>query len=347
MRRLLFIPLLFLLAPMLAPGDVTIPQCTASFHAKFSAVGPNSARYPTWHPQMAYDRYSTPPSYCYFGHEHGSNPALFGQASLNGNNNQTGYWPVYGYAAGKMMMSEGESGFKSYVFNDLQGHIWLISQHFGTGNAHLAACVRMHTLDIAIKDATTGELLVDMHTMGDYGMSRSSHNNAPLIPDTCPTQNTIVSGGVRNIPVVVDQNPGYEPWRVDSTVNLIGFSPHQLTINTLNRQTSCDYITCTASIQNPGDLGTLRVISFSNGFGFTQTGVYSNTFYTDPTGKFPRIVTDTDAVRQYIKPGLSFGIPFTGYCQPHDAFAELYWCTTATPDDQEKFRRNPFITGAN
>lgn len=54
-------------------------SCTAEQHDRFSVVGPDGKRYPTWHPP------TDPASGCSFGHEHGRDPRgsdLFGEVGM-------------------------------------------------------------------------------------------------------------------------------------------------------------------------------------------------------------------------------------------------------------------------
>ena len=43
-------------------------DCTVEVHNRFTAIGPDGKRYPTWHPPV------DPSSGCSFGHEHGRDP---------------------------------------------------------------------------------------------------------------------------------------------------------------------------------------------------------------------------------------------------------------------------------
>jgi hypothetical protein len=43
-------------------------ECSAAVHDRYSTIGPDGKRYPTWHPPV------DPLSGCSFGHEHGRDP---------------------------------------------------------------------------------------------------------------------------------------------------------------------------------------------------------------------------------------------------------------------------------
>jgi hypothetical protein len=48
-------------------------ECKAEVHDSYYVVGPDGKKYPTWHPATHVD--ATTGEVCYFGHEHGDNPA--------------------------------------------------------------------------------------------------------------------------------------------------------------------------------------------------------------------------------------------------------------------------------
>jgi len=97
------------------------------------------------------------------------------------------FHPVYGYTAAAMGESEPHAGFKSYVYDDRVGHRWLLTHHFGTGSIQ-RACVRFHTVDIAVADTARNMLLADLHLMGDFGKSVVNKTGEPLTPPGCPNQ---------------------------------------------------------------------------------------------------------------------------------------------------------------
>jgi len=49
-----------------------VDTCPASLHERFSVIGPDGLKYPTWHPPIVTDPATGAP--CTFGHEHGRNP---------------------------------------------------------------------------------------------------------------------------------------------------------------------------------------------------------------------------------------------------------------------------------
>lgn len=333
MKHLILIAIIciaFVLPASAADGDVTLPLCSAAVHDSYKTTGPDGLQYPTWHPQID-------PSGCHFNHEHGSNPALFDPALK----------PAFGYSITKAGQTEGHAGFKVYVFSQ-SGYTFRILHHFGTGNAALAACVQRHTFDVAVQQA--GALVADIHIAGDFGQSVDNVSGAVLTPPNCPNQGTINSLGRRRLPVVSSGNVGYEPWRL-STTGVAFLEGGDLNLNTPNAQTACDTLTCTTNVARTDvggpARGTVRFLTFNTargGFSIHATQAYSNTFYTDPTGTQPRLPTDTDAVKQYIAPGLSFVLPFAKVAAT-DAHAYIYLCNVTL--DETQFRQNVLITGAN
>lgn len=235
MRTIKLFVILLLLAPLLTVAhadepSVTLPRCTTAQHDSYTAAGPDSQQYPTWHPQI--DAYYG----CYFDHEHGSNPAFYSPLAH----------PLFGYSATQMGMPEGHAGFKVYVFT-FGGRKWMLTQHQGTANAALAACTRHHTLDI-VSDG------IDLHLMSDFGGAVENTTGVPIC-------GVVESTGIRQLPVA-PESVKYGPWRTDV---LTGTIDARLTFNTKNPQTACATITCTTTlpISDVGGLarGTYRTLT--------------------------------------------------------------------------------------
>ncbi len=276
-------------APSVPAGRET-PQinrpCPAWVHDQYVATGPDGNTYPTWHPQI------DPVYWCYFQHEHGSDPSLF---SAN-------YKPVYGYT-----MAEGHAGFKNYIFDDGAGYRWLITHHFGTAGL-VRACARFHTTDVAVKNLATGEIVADLHLMGDYGISMINRSEEVLTPPNCPNQarEAANSFGVRKLPAANRDAVGYEPWRLDASGNILGFNAGALTFNTPGAIDICNNATCDQPVAT-GNKGDFRFFSFVQGFGI-RAGQNTGVFYTDAEGKRLMSAGQSGALRQYVKPGLSISI---------------------------------------
>lgn len=302
----------------IVPSGQEAPQankpCPAWVHDQYVAVAPDGQSYPTWHPQI------DPVYWCYFGHEHGSDPALF----------SADYKPVYGYTAAQQGKSEPHTGFKSYVFDDELGQRWLITHHFGTAGL-MRACERFHSMDVAVADKATGELLADFHLMGDFGKSVVNKTGEILAPSACPDQAAIAdaagSRGIRRLPVANRDGVGYEPWRLDSSGNILGFNSAALTFNTPSAMVMCNDVICDQPISTGGN-GAFRFISFLTGFG-VATGTNAGVFYTDGYGKQLMSAEQAGAVRQYVKPGTNISMAGCSQFVPSEPWRMLYICTKA------------------
>jgi hypothetical protein len=282
-------------APPQVPAGRDAPRpnetCPTWVHDQYVTTGPDGKTYPTWHRQI------DPIYWCYFRHEHGSDPELFAP----------GYKPAYGYVSAAAGANEGHAGFKSYAFDPGTGYRWLISHHFGTASID-RACARFHALDVAVADARTGELVADLHLMGDYGMSVVNATGQELTPTACPMQAAQAladgSSGLRKLPVESAGTIFYEPWRVASRDNILGFRPEDLTINSRNPVTICNTPSCDRAVVT-GETGSFRFVSRENSGPSVVAGAQTGTFYTEPRGRALRPAGQVGAVRQYVKPGLS------------------------------------------
>ena len=107
-------------------GIVAGQKCPDSVHDQYRATGPDGKSYATWHP-------ATHSSGCWFGHEHGDNPA--GAPALVGR-------PVlFGYAGAQAGLAEPHSSFKVFRWDNVNhpnapshtGSHLLMTLHQGTG----------------------------------------------------------------------------------------------------------------------------------------------------------------------------------------------------------------------
>jgi hypothetical protein len=332
-------------APSPAPAapagrETPVPNqpCPDWVHDQYVTTGPDGKTYPTWHPQI------DPVYWCYFGHEHGSDPDLF----------VDGYRPPYGYASAQAEAEPGLSsnflcdvetvnaaanivlspephvGFKSYVFSDGTGYRWLMTHHFGTASLK-RACVRFHTVDIVVAEESTGELLADLHFMGDFGKSVAASadaSDAPLRPSDCPDQAAQAdadgTSGVRKIQVASRDRSGYEPWRIDGRGNILGLNTADLTFATRGNVVICDELVCDQPVET-GHEGEFRFLTFHEGFALIA-GANTGQFYTDAYGKTLMQAGQAGAVRQYIKPGLNLSnLSVDGYhWWPTESWQMLY-----------------------
>jgi hypothetical protein len=309
----------------IVPAGKEVPQpnqtCPAWVHDQYVTTGPDGKIYPTWHPQI------DPVYWCYFHHEHGSDPAHF----------VSGYAPAYGYTSAIAGEDEPHTGFKTYVVDDHAGHIWIFTHHFGTSGLK-RACARFHTMDIAVADTTSHQILADLHFMGDFGKSvaaSADSSDVPLTPPNCPNQAQLAdadgSSGVRKMQVVTRDPSGYEPWRVDSRSNIVGLIPADLTFATGTAVVFCNELTCDQPVAT-GSKGEFRFLTFNEGFGITA-GANQGLFYCDVFGKTLVPSGQPGAIPQYVQPGLNISNVLLGHGYPLEPWQMMYTIAATPPAD--------------
>ena len=163
-------------------------------------------------------------------------------------------------------------------------------------------------------DKTTGEILADLHVMGDQGRSVANTTQEVLTPPGCPDQGTTIpprssTVGLKQLPVQDHQAIGYEPWAV-GIPNIMGLRGG-FHFNTFDGMVICDTLNCAVPVANPNHTGTRRHFSDISNLGITA-GTNTGTFYTDPLGQTKLTSTDPNAVKQYVKPGVTLTLP-SGY----------------------------------
>ncbi len=307
--------------------------CPQWVHDQYQTKGPDGKTYASWHPQI------DPVYWCYFGHEHGADPAVF----------DAGFQLPFGYAGASMGMHEAHPGFKVYVWDDMMGYRWMMLQHQGT-STNQAACGRFHELDLFVKNRLTGEILAKRFMTGDYGTSRVLSLGKPLTPGKCPDQGSIKTLGSRFLPVAGYGTTVEEPWVVDGK-NVIGFALSDISVNALDSVRQCADIRCDEVVKT-GRSGTQRVISYLPGFGPKADKGSQGDFYTDTEGRAVRQQTAMDGVTQYIKPGLilysrlirSPHFNLSTVCVDTHGFGGLYECgpeLKAPPSSREHSVQSP------
>lgn len=311
------------------PAGMETPRpnevCPDWVHDRHRATGPDGRPYATWHPQI------DPVYWCYFGHEHGSDPTHFA----------AGYANAFGYVAATHQMDEPHVGFKNMVF-DSEGIRWWLSFHFGTGGL-ARACARFHSLDVAALDIASGELLADVRFMADFGIARLNAGDAPLTPPTCPEQAAAAgtSEGVRKLPSADHGGTGYEPWRPDFAGLVVGLGG-SLVLNTPDPVVICNTAVCDEPIET-GGTGSIRFLD-ANGFTIEAGRGNAGVFYTDPLGRDFLAEDDPEAVLQFLKPGLRLTLEHGDKCADVEAWGRPYVCdgaTHAAPTAREGSIRGP------
>jgi hypothetical protein len=332
------------------PAGQPVPQanqtCPQWVHDQYVTGGPDGRSYPTWHAQI------DPVYWCYFRHEHGSNPAAFDPS----------WHPAFGYATTQAGEAEAHPGFKVYVLDDAgwNGYRWAFVHHFGTGNAATAACVRFHELQAAVKRLASNQIVARLAWTADFGPGLNP-SGGDLTPSACPQQGPQAradgSQGSRLLPVPGD--PGfafYEPWAADLARNgVLGWTftslSRTLAFNTPDFISQCVGNTCDQTSSVPGNTGSRRFLTYSNG-ALVASGASSGTFYTDPRGRQVVAAGTAGAVQQYLEPGLT--VPLRPRaddetCEDWYAWGQPYVCASLAvhntrdiqPTQREASLRNP------
>lgn len=312
-------------SPPPVPAGLEVPKpntaCPDWVHDQYMVKGFDGKMYRTWHPQI------DPVYWCYFGHEHGSDPSQL--PALKAAMDRGDLRAAFGYVSTKAQKDEVHQGFKLFAYDDRQGRNWLIQFHIGTGGRG-RLCTEFHEYNVWAVDSKTGELLADLHFMTDTGPAlnasafddpstplRNEANDTFYAPADCPDNwkpNLDGNVGRRRIPQI--NRNGYETWQpsLPSQLGLFGGRGY----NTDNPQTRCSTSvdaqnrpTCDQMIRSPSDYdwGENRWFIIADGanigFGIDASkALATGVFYTDTSGTKLASSGDPNAVRQYIKPGL-------------------------------------------
>lgn len=309
------------------PGGQEAPvanaTCPAWVHDQYVALGPDGKNYPTWHPQI------DPVYWCYFRHEHGSDPRLAGVDASG----KALYTPLFGYTAGRHGMNEPHAGFKSIAFRNTDNTWWNLTVHMGSAGIG-RVCMRYHTVDLGITDGKT--LKADLHLMGDFG--RAKYFEATSVEKEvtgCPVdQFSIRDMGSRTLGG--PNTDGYEPWTMDNEYNITGFAPRFLSVKQSFPMTRCASVPDCSSLEDltkldPIHTGSERLLEVVDTF--VKAGNHGQNvgvYYTDPMGEKFLAASDPMSTRQFIATGFSSTLSKptnpTGYCTARDAWREEFKC---------------------
>jgi hypothetical protein len=286
----------------------------------WQAVGPDKNMYKSWHPQI------DPIYWCYYRHEHGSDPSL------------VGYQAAFEYTAFQNnFQSERNEGFKGFAIQNKEKDLgYYINVHSETGVIS-RACARFHTVVFAVTQLSTGKLLAELSYKGDFGAVKNNKTNEPFQPalEDCKDKNQAAIAAQNEAlgrRVRVFQNgsdPGdYERWN-GGLPRTLGFAYPEwssgMEVDIRNPATGCNNASCTSAVTT-GDHADHRTLEFRevvleyNSFldGADADGV----FYTDVYGSKPMQEGDAGAVRQYIAPNLK--IELNGFYTTQDPWRALY-----------------------
>ena len=300
-------------APALPDGvtDRPVPNelCPAWVHDRYVAEHPVEKKlYRTWHPAI------DPVYWCYFGHEHGSDPSL------------VGYTPYFGYTADKNNQDERHEGFKGFAFKNGDTD-WYFNVHFTSG-LQMRVCTQLHTVVVAALE--DGELLAELSFKADFGETRINQGGDLITNRNCPQEPLAAEGtpASKLLRIVGEdgyKDDGYEQWRFAGHPFLgLDFPPglgSNVFVDTRNPVTGCDGLRCERTLPttytpgmegvnggevNGGDVRTLAfqgnplTLSYSRERDLSD-GVEDGFFYTDAKGTTYMDPGDPDAARQYVK----------------------------------------------
>ena len=334
--------------PPQAPVGATVPtpnvDCPSWLHNMYNVTARDGKTYGTWHPQI------DPVYWCYFKHEHGSDPALIGYKGA-----------ALEYVA-KLFGDQAEihEGFKGFVIrDDTTGVGWYINVHAETGFEH-RVCTQFHTVVVAavgLKDTAQfakGEVLAELGFKGDFGASIVNEKIGDkefVIKKTtqaggmpCKDQQAIYDALIadkskarKQIRVAAEPfgNNGYEGWD-GGLQKKLGFSFPDwhagLLIDIQNPSTACDTLECAAIVRNTkntdhGDERTIAIfgvkLKYSDLLDTFNGSAADGEFYSDLYGKEFFTSDGVGRIRQFIKPGLDIKLPDGGF-STEDAWRGLY-----------------------
>ena len=275
--------------------------CPAWVHDLHTTIGPDGAEYQTWHPPI------DPVYWCYFGHEHGSNPALIPGNPLIG----------YEYVASNVPQSEPNMGFKEFIFKDLSGEYWVrFIIHAGTASDR-RVCAQFHTLYVSVYDLDGNEKF-GVGFKADYGaaFATSDAGDDVLTPTDCgysmPALVNEVDDQQRRRINVGAGSDNYETWdsreETPQVLNL-GMVQFDHAFDIRDPMSHCVNMTCNSVVvRDPMDDNatrrTLLMASWRSDFEFdADHAVGSGEYYTDAYADGLLSPTDPLAVRQFAEEG--------------------------------------------
>lgn len=306
------------------PEGVTRPEpnqrCPAWLEDNvWLAKGLDERIYQSWHPQI------DPIYWCYYAHDHGSDPAL------------VSYAPAFRYIAyWNNNQQELYEGFKGFAIRDKDQDIgWYINVHAESG-VMSRVCNRVHTLVLYAARLSTGEKLLELGYKGDFGAAMGTFKNAddkvlqpPDCPQTAIAQETKASRRIR----IGEDNHNYERW--DGGANrLLGMTFPEwssgIGLDIRNPATSCKDISCSALLVNKSN-SDMRTIRFTDlrieydalikALDASDGKANDGYFYTDVYGDL-NADASKNVIKQYMKPG--FKAVLDGFYATQDPWRGLY-----------------------
>ncbi|MGA9598343.1 MAG: S-layer homology domain-containing protein, partial [Acidimicrobiia bacterium] len=304
-----------------SPAEPNTP-CPAWVHNLYTTAGPDGAQYDTWHPQI------DPVYWCYFGHDHGSNPALIPGTPL----------VPYGYVASNVPQSEPDAGFKEFIFKDLTGQNWVrFVIHSGTSSSR-RVCAQFHTLYVFVYDLSGNEKFgVGFKTNYGAAVATGDSGGEVLTPTDCGYSMPTLLGQVddlqrRRINVGAESN-NYESWdsraETPQVLNL-GMVQFDHGFDIRNPMSFCVNMTCNSVVvrdprSDDATQRTLLMASWRSDFEFdADHALGTGEYYTDAYANGLVDPSDPLALRQFVEPG--FHLMFE-----KNATANRIECSAADP----------------
>ncbi len=296
--------------PFIEPNTL----CPQWLHDSYSTVGPDGATYGTWHPQI------DPTYWCYFGHDHGSNPSLIpGSPKV-----------PYQYVAAKASQTEPDVGFKEFIFT-YGGHYVRLVEHANTAGRR-RVCTRFHTMYVTVYDGAGNEKLRTSFK-ADFGAAISAKDRSTLTGSNCGYSMEAVrvaTDAFRRLRREPDSGH-YEQWRTvptSNTTNLGLVLNHTLDIR--DPYSFCPTQNCRSVELHSADrrqTETRRTLQLRRMEIRAAYALDTGTFYTDPFGAGIVNSDAPNAVEHYIAPGFNLKFPEDDFrCEVVDPWTMKYAC---------------------
>ncbi|MEA2000872.1 MAG: S-layer homology domain-containing protein [Actinomycetota bacterium] len=305
-----------------SPAAANTP-CPAWVHDLHTTVGPDGGTYNTWHPQI------DPVYWCYFGHEHGSNPALIPGTPLI----------PYEYVASNVPQNEPNMGFKEFIFKDMTGNHWVrFIVHSGTSSGR-RVCSQLHTLYVSVYDLD-GKEEFGVGFKADYGAAFATGDagSGVLNPTNCGYSmpglvNQVDDQQRRRLNVGAGSN-NYETWdsreETPQVLNL-GMVQFDHAFDIRNPMSHCANMTCNSVVvRNPdrenATRRTLQMASWRADFEFdADHALATGEYYTDAYGNGLLSPANELASRQYVQPGFHLEFKKNAAADRIDCSAQDPW----------------------
>jgi hypothetical protein len=304
------------------PAATNTP-CAAWVHELHQTVAPDGNSYQTWHPQI------DPVYWCYFGHEHGSNPALIPGAPLI----------PYEYVASNVPQNEPNMGFKEFIFKDMSGSHWVrFVIHAGTASDR-RVCAQFHTLYVSIYDLDGNEKF-GVGFKADYGAAfgTGDSGNDVLTPSGCGYSMASLANQVddqqrRRLNVGASSN-NYETWdsrEETAQVLNLGMVQFDHAFDIRNPMSHCVNMSCNSVVvrdpeRENATRRTLQMASWRADFEFdAEQALGTGEYFTDAYADGLLSPSDPLATRQYVESGFHLAFEKNATADRIDCSADDPW----------------------